>query len=43
MRNGFSHADSSKILADLPDDSKMFKGSFSNPNEKLTEINVNQK
>ena len=43
MRNGFSHADSSKILADLPDDSKMFQGNFSNPNESLKEINVNQK
>ena len=43
MRNGFSHADSSKILADFPDDSKMFQGSFSNPNEKLKEVNVNQK
>ncbi|WP_024479784.1 hypothetical protein [Cellulophaga baltica] len=43
MRNGFSHADSSKILADLPDDSKMFQGSFSNPNDRLKEVNVNQK
>lgn len=43
MRNGFSHADSSKILADLPDDSKMFQGSYSNPNGALKEINLNQK
>jgi len=28
MRNGFSHADSSEILEHLPDDSKMFQGSF---------------
>lgn len=42
MRNGFSHADSSKILADLPDDSKMYQGSFSNPNE-IKEVRLNQK
>lgn len=43
MRNGFSHADSSIILSDLPNDSKMFQGNFSNPNEKLIEISINQK
>ena len=43
MRNGFSHADSSNILANLPDDSKMFQGSFSNPNATFKEINLNQK
>ena len=43
MRNGFSHADSSDILASLPDDSKMFQGSLLNPDEKLKEISVNQK
>ncbi|PZX56051.1 hypothetical protein LV84_02418 [Algoriphagus ratkowskyi] len=42
MRNGFSHADSSNILAHLPDDLKMIQGNFSNPNEKK-EISVNQK
>jgi len=43
MRNGFSHADSSEILKNLPDDSKMFQGSFSNPNGAIKEINLNQK
>ncbi|SFW36676.1 hypothetical protein [Cellulophaga fucicola] len=43
MRNGFSHADSSKILSDLPDETKMFQGSFTNPNEDLKEVSVNQK
>ena len=43
MRNGFSHADSSKILANIPDESKIFQGSFSNPNGKLKEASVNQK
>lgn len=43
MRNGFSHADSSKILEDLPDDSKMYQGSISNANGALKEINLNQK
>lgn len=43
MRNGFSHSDSSKILSDLPDDSKMFQGDFSNPNGELKEVSVNQK
>lgn len=42
MRNGFSHADSSNILAHLPDDSKMIQGNFSNPNETKF-VNVNQK
>jgi len=43
MRNGFSHADSSKILSDLPDESKMLQGSLTNPNEALKEVSVNQK
>jgi hypothetical protein len=43
MRNGFSHADSSKILADLPDNSPMFQGSFTNQNGELKKVNVNQK
>lgn len=43
MRNGFSHSDSSKILSELPDDSKMFQGDFSNPNGELKEVSVNQK
>jgi hypothetical protein len=43
MRNGFSHSDSSKILSNLPDDSKMFQGDFSNPNRELKEVSINQK
>lgn len=43
MRNGFSHADSIEILSDLPNDSKMFQGSFSNPSEGLKEVSINQK
>lgn len=43
MRNGFSHADSSKILADLPDNSPMFQGSLTNPNADLKEFWINQK
>ncbi|MBX2966821.1 MAG: hypothetical protein KF845_11795 [Cyclobacteriaceae bacterium] len=43
MRNGFSHADSSKILADLPDNSPMFQGSLTNPNADLKEVGINQK
>ena len=43
MRNGFSHADSSKILSDLPDDSPMFEGSFSNPKADLKQVSINQK
>ena len=42
MRNGFSHADSSKILAGLPDETTMFQGNFSNPT-KLNAVSVNQK
>ncbi len=42
MRNGFSHADSSKILEDLPDDSEMYQVSFSNPND-IKKVNINQK
>ena len=42
MRNGFSHADSSKILASLPDESKMFQGSLTNSKE-LKEVSINQK
>jgi hypothetical protein len=33
MRNGFSHADSTKILSSLPDETTMFQGSFSKPSE----------
>ncbi|TVZ53189.1 hypothetical protein [Dokdonia sp. Hel_I_53] len=43
IRNGFSHADPSKILADLPDNSPMFQGSFTNPNADLKEVSINQK
>ncbi|MGB3948484.1 MAG: hypothetical protein WBM13_10900 [Bacteroidia bacterium] len=42
MRNGFSHADSSKILNGIPDETKMFQGSFSNPTE-IKPVTVNQK
>lgn len=42
MRNGFSHADSSKILADLPDHSPMYQGYLNNPTD-LKEVSVNQK
>jgi len=42
MRNGFSHADSSKILSNLPDKTIMFQGSFNKPSE-LKEVEVNQK
>jgi hypothetical protein len=43
LRNGFSHADSTKILKDLPSQSKMFQGSFSNPTGELKEITINTK
>ena len=43
MRNGFSHADSSNILKDLPDESTMFEGSFDKPNETLKKVSINQK
>ena len=42
MRNGFSHADSSKILENLPDEIKMFQSTFSNPDE-IKSITLNQK
>ena len=42
MRNGFSHADSSKILEDLPDEITMFQGSLSNPNDTKS-VNLYQK
>ncbi|MCP9769099.1 hypothetical protein EGI22_14365 [Lacihabitans sp. LS3-19] len=42
MRNGFSHADSSKILNGIPDETTMFQGSFSNPTE-IKPVTVNQK
>lgn len=42
MRNGFSHADSTKILEDFPDKLKMFQGSLTNPNE-IKEVMINQK
>ena len=42
MRNGFSHADSTKILNRIPDEKTMFQGSFSNPTE-IKPIIVNQK
>jgi hypothetical protein len=42
MRNGFSHADSSKILNGIPDESTMFQCSFSNPTE-IKPVTLNQK
>jgi len=43
MRNGFSHADSSKILADFPDETTMYVGNLTRPTDKLKEVSVNQK
>lgn len=42
MRNGFSHADSNKILEGLPDEITMFQGSLSNPND-IKPVNLYQK
>lgn len=42
MRNGFSHADYSKILKGESDKVKVYHGSFSSPG-KLDEISLNQK
>jgi hypothetical protein len=42
MRNGFSHADSSKILASLPDNSRAFTASLHDPTN-LKEVSLNQK
>ena len=42
MRNGFSHADSSEILSDLPDDSLMFQSSFDKPSD-INNVFINQK
>jgi hypothetical protein len=42
MRNGFSHADSTKILNGIPEETTMFQGSFSNPTE-IKPVTVNQK
>lgn len=42
MRNGFSHADSTKILNGIPDETTMFQGSLSNPTE-IKPVTVNQK
>ena len=43
LRNGFSHADSSNILASLPDETIMYQGSFIHPNAELKEVIINQK
>lgn len=43
LRNGFSHADSSNILAGLPDQTIMYQGSLTNPHEGLKEVFINQK
>ncbi len=42
MRNGFSHADPSKILKELPDELSLFQGSFSGSTE-LKRVNINYK
>lgn len=42
MRNGFSHADSTKILNGLPDETIMFQSSFLNPTE-IRPVTLNQK
>jgi hypothetical protein len=42
MRNGFSHADSSKILASLPDKTTMYLVSLSNPSD-LKEVQLDPK
>jgi RNAse (barnase) inhibitor barstar len=41
LRNGFSHADSSKILTDLPDRLSAFQGNLKGPIE-ITEVSLNQ-
>ncbi len=42
MRNGFSYADTNKILSDLPDSLKMFEINLSNSNE-IKEVNIKHK
>jgi hypothetical protein len=42
MRNGFSHADYSMILSDLPDNSTVFHANLNNPTE-ITPVSINQK
>lgn len=42
MRNGFSHADASKILKEYPDEMVGFQGSLSNPSS-INRLNLNQK
>ena len=42
MRNGFSHADSTKVLTDIPDEINLFQSSFENPKE-IKQLAVNQK
>ena len=41
MRNGFSHADSTKILKNIPEETIMFKGCFSNLQE-IKPVTINQ-
>ncbi|AOC97076.1 hypothetical protein BB050_03998 [Flavobacterium anhuiense] len=43
LRNGFSHADPSNILANLPDATIMYQGSLTNPHAELKEVSINQK
>ena len=42
MRNGFSHADSTEILAGLPDDSIMHQATLDNTSD-IQEVKINQK
>jgi len=42
MRNGFSHADSSKILKDIPKETIAYQGNFTSPNE-IKPVILNQK
>lgn len=42
MRNGFSHADTSKILANVSDDMPMFQTTLKNPSQ-IEKISLNPK
>ena len=42
IRNGFSHSEPAKILANLPDTMKMYQGDFSSPN-KFEKVELNPK
>lgn len=43
MRNGFSHADSSKILETFPNETKMYQGDFTSSQVELKKVGINQK